>query len=185
MTGREPTSDCSKEQNTASPWGRGHVHPCCRLCFDKKATAPSDPSLHWYCRQHVQKCKKKTKLLISKEAKMHSFAEMHHRHLHGSASALSRRSCSHSRRRRRRRCRPVTEMKPCHQRGSIRDNLKRKCLADHKAHLAGDCHVSPFMPSDSSPRSPFRWTCDGAWKKKKVNPTPQRVLRRAQSMRIT
>ena len=33
MIAREPTSDCSKEQNTALPWGRGHVHPCCRLAL--------------------------------------------------------------------------------------------------------------------------------------------------------
>ena len=26
---------------TALPWGPGHVHPCCCLCFDKQATAPS------------------------------------------------------------------------------------------------------------------------------------------------
>ena len=37
----EPTSDCSKEHNTALSWGCGHVHPCCRLRFRKPATAPS------------------------------------------------------------------------------------------------------------------------------------------------
>ena len=30
--------------------GRGHVHPCCCLCFDKQATAPPPPSLHPCCR---------------------------------------------------------------------------------------------------------------------------------------
>ena len=33
--------------------------------------------------------------------------------------------------------------------------------------------VSPFLPSSSSPRSPFRWTCDKSWDKR--NTTPQRV----------
>ena len=34
-----------KKHHTALPWGRGHVHRCCCLCFDKQATAPSHPSL--------------------------------------------------------------------------------------------------------------------------------------------
>ena len=33
--------------------------------------------------------------------------------------------------------------------------------------------ASPFLPSPSSPRSPFRWTCDKSWDKR--NTTPQRV----------
>ena len=41
MIGREPTSDCSKEQNAALSWRRGHGHPCSCLCFYKQATAPS------------------------------------------------------------------------------------------------------------------------------------------------
>ena len=77
---------------------RRHIHPC--------------------CRQHVQKLQK-PQLLTSKETKIHSFASVRHRHLHGSASAPSRRSCSHSWRRRR--CRPATEMKPRRQRDSKRD----------------------------------------------------------------
>ena len=31
MVGREPTSDCSKEHNTALPLDRRYIHPCCRL----------------------------------------------------------------------------------------------------------------------------------------------------------
>ena len=30
--------------SSSPPWGRGHVHPCCRLCFDKQATAPGAAS---------------------------------------------------------------------------------------------------------------------------------------------
>ena len=33
--------------------------------------------------------------------------------------------------------------------------------------------VSPFLPSPSSPRSPFQWTCDKSWDKR--NTTPLRV----------
>ena len=89
--------------------GRGHVHPCCCRRFDKQATSP--PS--WtHPPQHAHKLQK-PQLLISKETKMHGFAQVHHRHLHGSASAPSCRSCSHSRRRLH--CRPATEMKPRHQ----------------------------------------------------------------------
>ena len=80
---------CSKSHNRHS-WGCGHVHPCCSL----------RGHIHPRFRQHVQKVQK-PQLLSSKETKMHSFAQVHHRHLHGSASAPSRRSCSHSRRRRR------------------------------------------------------------------------------------
>ena len=75
--------------------------------------------------QHVQKFQK-PQLLTSKETKIHSLSQVHHRHLHGSASAPSRQGCSHSRRRRR--CRPATEMKPRHQRDSRRDNLKKETV---------------------------------------------------------
>ena len=56
---------------------------------------------------------------------------MHHRHLHSSASAPHRRSCSHSRRRC---CRPLDGLEPRHQRDSRRDNLRKRlpcemCLA--------------------------------------------------------
>ena len=64
MKGKEPTSDCSKEHNTGLPWGRGHVHPCCCLFFDKQAPAPSPLSLHRCCRQHDQKSQKPQLLLI-------------------------------------------------------------------------------------------------------------------------
>ena len=67
-------------------------------------------------------------LLISKETRMHSFAQVHHRHLHGSATAPSRRSCSNSRRRCR--CRPAAEMKPRHQRDFKKRQFEQKnCLA--------------------------------------------------------
>ena len=66
MTGREPTSDCSEEQNTALSWDCGHVHPSCFLCFDKQATVPSPPSLHPCCRLHSQKSQKPQLLLIDR-----------------------------------------------------------------------------------------------------------------------
>ena len=128
-----------------------------------------------------------------------NLAQVHHRHLHCSASAPPRQSCSHSRRRRR--CRPAAEMKPRHQRDSGRDKLKKglSCeIPTRHTSLAAVIFVAPqldgvvgrvslallFWSSSHSnslsiqylvvsTRSPFRWTCDRAWDK--GNTTPQRV----------
>ena len=103
------------QKTTNSRGAVGTSNPCCCLRFSKLTTAAS--------RQHVKKCQK-PQLLISKETKTHSFAQVHHRQLHGSASAPSRRSCSHSRCHRR--CRPATEMKPRHQRFQKRQLEKKR-----------------------------------------------------------
>ena len=58
-----------------------------------------------------------------------NLAQVHHRHLHSSASAPPRLSCSHSRRRRR--CRPAAEMKPSPpERSQKRQLEKRTVLRD-------------------------------------------------------
>ena len=103
--------------------------------------------------------------LISKETKIHSFAQVHHRHLHGSASAPSRRSCSH--RRRRRHCRPATEMKPRQQRGSRRDNLKKGLSCEMTT-----THTSLADAIDQG--HPDGGTCDRAWNKEKEHNTTTR-----------
>ena len=65
-------------------WGRGHVHPCyCPAPQQASKPCPSFPwrYIHPCCRQHVQNVQK-PQLLISKETKMHSFAQVHHRARH-------------------------------------------------------------------------------------------------------
>ena len=52
----------NKNSIAVGQWARP---PALSLCFDKQATAPSDPSLHPCCRQHVQKREKPEQLRSS------------------------------------------------------------------------------------------------------------------------
>ena len=152
MTGREPASDCSREQNTALPWGRGHVHPCCRLCFDKQATAPSHPSLHPCRRQHGHRLPTICSWVC------------------GTAKIRYTRRTSENN---------VTQVL-CHQHADTYTRPHMFCEMTTKTPLFGlpsspfsNMMVSPFMPSTSSLRSPFPWTCDRSCDTR--NTTPQSV----------
>ena len=112
MIRRDPTSDCSKNKNTALPWGRGHVHPCCRLCFDKQATALSRPSLHPCCRQHGHRLPTICSWVCG-TAKIR----------------YTRRNCENN----------VTQVL-CHQHADTYSRVTHVLRYDHKAHLACGCH---------------------------------------------
>ena len=122
------------KKKKALPWSCGPRPPCCRVRFRKQATMYIHRAVACTVINRTStvllparsKITQKEQLLISRETKTHCFARVRHRHLHGSASAPSRRSCPHSRRRRR--CRPATGMKPRHRRDSRRDNLKKKTV---------------------------------------------------------
>ena len=76
-----------RTKDTEVSWGSGQVQPCCCLRFSKKATAPSFVDTSTRAVASTFKNSKTT--APQKKRKTHSFVQVHHRHLHGSASAMS------------------------------------------------------------------------------------------------
>ena len=154
---------------TALPWGRWHVHQCCCLRIGKQATAPSPPSLHSCCRQHVQKLQK-PQLLISEETKnaqLRSSAQstpawlsicaVSSKLLTQSApsplSSSDRHDASPSERFKKRQLEKKTVLRDV----SCEMTTGHTSLA--AAIALSNLTVSPFTSS----RSPCRWTVDRAW----------------------